>query len=547
MRSLAARLTLAFLLILLVFGALGLWLAERGARAYFTEFTQRLNAPIAMYMAENGALLDERGEIDRPALAELAEHVTMINPSVEVYLLDPGGVVVAQASTANLIARPHVSLEPVHAFIAAGANEEGRGAREPLLGDNPMQPGEPRAFSAHPLLDEGRLVGYVYAVLAGRSHETLLDSVRTSHSLRTLVILLGCALALAALAGGIVFFSMTRRLQALTRRVQAWQRSDAEAHPEPDPIEPRPAPDAPHRARPGPIDERAAGLDEIDRLAAAHDTLRRRLGAQYEKLAERDRSRRELFAGISHDLRTPLTTLEGYLETLLIGQERQDPATVRRYLSIAQRQSRRLQRLIGELFELSRLDAGEFVLVREPFSLLELAHDAVQDVAMVAERRGIRLSVAPERIADASLDVDADIALVQRVFENLLGNALRYTEDGGAIGIALERVDASRVQVSVSDDGVGMRPEDAARVFEPRFTPDTDARRDEERAGLGLAIADRVVSLHGGRIGVRSRLGEGSVFTFTLPAAHRSTDTDARAADAPPPEAVSRRLPGRAA
>ena len=256
-----------------------------------------------------------------------------------------------------------------------------------------------------------------------------------------------------------------------------------------------------------------------DDASALLDTLRARLNAQYGKLAEQDRSRRELFAGISHDLRTPLTTLEGYLETLLIAPERLDAETTRRYLSIAYRQSRRLQRLIGELFELSRLESGELVPVREPFSPLELAHDALQDVAMAAERRGVRLSVTPASVADDSLDVDADIALVQRVFENLLGNALRYTGEGGTIGIALCRDEAARVRISVSDDGAGMRPEDAARVFEPRFTPDPDARHDEERAGLGLAIVDRIVSLHGGRIDVRNLSPSGCCFTVTLPAA----------------------------
>lgn len=518
MRSLAVRLSLVVLALLLAFGAFALWVAERGARAYFLEFTQRLNAPIARYMAERSELLRD-GRIDAAALASLAEDIMAINPSVELYLLDPAGDVVAQASAANSIAQPRVSLAPIHAFLAADVD---RSDRLPL-GDNPRRADDPRAFSAHPIVEHGRIVGYVYAVLAGRQHETLLAAIRSSHSVRTVVLTLGGALLLTALGGALVSFTLTRRLHRLTRRVQRWRENQGGK-----PIPPGSSDIGP-ASRPRPP---ARYPDEIDRLADAYEDMTVRLHAQYRALADADGARRELLAGVSHDLRTPLTTLQGYLETLLLKHGRLEPALAHRYLSIAHRQARRLERLVEELFELSRLDGGTVELAPERFSLLELAHDAAQDVAIAARGRDVDVSVAPAESGSGRFDVLTDIALVQRVFDNLLGNALRHVDRGGRVGVSLERL-ADAVRVTVADDGRGMSAEAAARVFEPRFSGARDELGDDDRAGLGLAIARGVVALHGGTIDVESRLGTGTAFSFTLPSAAPAT-RHSHAADTPP-------------
>ena len=486
-RSLHVRLTLVFLAILLVLGASVLWLARTNASERSLEVTQRLNEPVARYMVETVDFADAEG-LRGEALAELAPHVMTINPSVRVYLLDADGRAVAQDSTLNTIASPRVDLDPVRRFLRPGA-------RYPLLGDDPAG-GPPRPFSAWPVEREGRTVGYVYAVLAGASDESFLEALDASDATRELVALLGGALLFAALAGSAVFFTMTRRLRELTRRVER---------------DPDAAPPGAHRTG----GRRAPARDEIDELAHAYGAMTARLRAQYERLAASDADRRALVASVSHDLRTPLTTLAGYLETLELGEGRLGSDERRRCLEIAHRHARVLRARVDELFELSRLSADGARARSERFSLRELAHDCLQDFAPLAAERGVRLSVdTPGASPEDGFAIDADIALVQRLVENLVGNALRHVGADGRVAIGLSRGAGRRLRLRVTDDGPGMAPAVAARAFDPCYSGDADARG---RGGLGLAIVARIVALHDGRIDLDTREGVGTRFTIELP------------------------------
>ena len=487
LRALHVRLTLVFLAILLALGAFSLRLAQVGAEARSLELTQRLNEPVARYMVENVDFASPDG-LSGEALAELAPHVMTINPSLEVYLLDPSGLVVAQASTLNSIAPRRVDLAPVRRFVDGDADY-------PLLGDDPTDPDDPRPFSAWPVHRDGRLQGYVYAVLGGERYAGLVDALDGSRATRELAAMLGGAVLLAGLAGALVFFTLTRRLRELTARVGR-----------------APVPGA---ARDGSRDGARAPRDELDELARAYGALTARLRAQYATLERSDADRRHLIASVSHDLRTPLTTLEGYIETLQLGEGTLGPDERRRYLAIAHRHARKLAARVDELFELSRLSAEGAAAKLERFSLRELAHDCLQDFAPLARDRRVALDVVVgDADADDAFAIDADIALVQRTLENLVDNALRHVPDGGRIAIRLRRADASRVRLDVLDTGCGMAPEVASRVFESCWTGRAGERG---RGGLGLAIAARAVELHGGRISVASRPGVGTRFSVELP------------------------------
>jgi len=501
------RLTLALGALLLPLGAFCVMIAEHGAQDYAIEVSQRRNAPIAMYMAQQAGLLDADGRPDTQAFATLVEHVMMVNPNVEVYVLDTQGGVVAQADTANRIARPHVALEPIERFLDRAARGE---PVVPSLGDDPLRPGIASAFSVYPLEHDGRTVGYVYALIGASGDRPLIDSIRSSHALSVLVAMLAAVLATAAFGGSLALLTLTRRLRRLTGRADAWHDLGGGVHPDDLPSD-----------RPGRRHARRG--DEIDALTNAYDAMARRLRAQYEALESKERERRELVASVSHDLRTPLTTLKGYLETLQLRRNRLTPDVQHHHIDIAARQAARLERLVADLFELATLDSGERRPDPERFSMLELAHDALQDMEIRSARRGVRLSVRPSACAAAGLDAFADIALVQRALENLLDNAMRHVDRGGNIAVRLERRD-ERLIVAVEDDGAGMVPEVVNRLFEPGFraaAPDRRRGVDDGRvhAGLGLAIVRGIVALHDGRIQVRSAPGTGSSFIFDVPAA----------------------------
>ncbi|MET0207703.1 MAG: HAMP domain-containing sensor histidine kinase, partial [Burkholderiaceae bacterium] len=294
--------------------------------------------------------------------------------------------------------------------------------------------------------------------------------------------------AVLCLAAGLVAFTLiTRPLRRLTDAVQHFGVQG----------EPVPAPQ--NRG------------DEIAVLDGAYRQMEARIGEQWRILSRQDQERRELIANISHDLRTPLSSLHGYLETLLLKDATLTPPERRRYLGIALDQSRKVGGLAQSLFELARLEYGFVQPEREPFSMTDLMQDIFQKYELAAESRHVTLkAVFPPRLPP----VDADLGMIERVLSNLLDNALRYTPEGGAIEIALE-ARAGAVDVRVGDTGPGIPQELREGLFLRPFTVG-GARRD---GGLGLRIVHRILELHGSRIELLDRAGQGATFGFSLPAA----------------------------
>jgi signal transduction histidine kinase len=216
-------------------------------------------------------------------------------------------------------------------------------------------------------------------------------------------------------------------------------------------------------------------------------------------------------ANVSHDLRTPLASLRGYLDTLLMKEDTLRPDQRREYLAVAVRQSAHLAKLVSDLFELAKLDSRETRPRYESFPLGELLQDVAQKFRLEAQDKKVAVETD---FGDAVPLVHADIALVERLLENLIENALRHTDPGGAVRMSL-RAENGAVEVVVSDTGRGIPVEALPHVFDRSFTLD----RDHSRGGLGLAIAKRILELHGSSILVSSAPGEGTRFSFRLPSA----------------------------
>lgn len=236
-----------------------------------------------------------------------------------------------------------------------------------------------------------------------------------------------------------------------------------------------------------------------------------RLVAELE--AENRHLRRDLVANVSHDLRTPLAALRGYLELLASGGERLPAAQREQYLGVALRQSEHLATLIDELFELAKLDFKGVELQREPFCLADLASDVMHKFQLDAQARQVTLAV---EAAPGLPWVDADLSLIERVMDNLVGNALRHTPPGGCVSLRATAADG-RVRAEVCDTGCGIAPADLPHVFDRYYRGRAGPRAGG--AGLGLAITKRILELHGAAVQVVSRAGEGACFGFSLPTA----------------------------
>ena len=268
------------------------------------------------------------------------------------------------------------------------------------------------------------------------------------------------------------------------------------------------------------------GHDEVAGLAEDFNQMARALGAAAEREREMEKTRRDLIAAVSHDLRTPLASTRALIEAVADGVAA-DPEADARYLSSARRELAHLSRLVNDLFELARIDAGVLQLTLEEASLHDLISDTIASFQPQADSRGVCL------VGEVSGRVDPVLMnppRLQRVLHNLLSNALRHTPADGTVALrAAPHGDGVRVEVT--DTGEGIAPENLPRVFEGSFRVERSRSRPEEDgapgAGLGLAIARGLIEAHGGTMDVESDLGRGSRFCFTLRRARDPARRDA--------------------
>ncbi|MFT4526285.1 MAG: signal transduction histidine kinase [Bacteroidia bacterium] len=224
-----------------------------------------------------------------------------------------------------------------------------------------------------------------------------------------------------------------------------------------------------------------------------------------------DRLRRELIANVSHDLRTPLAILKGYVETLQIKKDSLSELEKDQYLEIVQDSSERLASMITQLFEYSKLEAKQIEPQKEAFQITDLVGDLTSSNQVMAKKKSIDLTL--EATTGVPLAF-ADISLVERAIQNLLDNALKFTPEGGSISLKVEPSDKF-VSVTISDSGPGIEEADQAAIFDRYEQSKSDQKR--QGIGLGLAIVKKIMELHNTTITLQSKPNEGSSFQFLLP------------------------------
>jgi signal transduction histidine kinase len=233
--------------------------------------------------------------------------------------------------------------------------------------------------------------------------------------------------------------------------------------------------------------------------------------------------RRDFVANVSHELKTPLTSISGYAETLL--SDAPDPETTRRFLATIVANTQRMQRLVDNLLDLARLEAGHWQPEPEPLDVADVAREAWEAVSEGVRSSAVKFSV---EIGPQAENIVADPDALRQILTNLLENALRYTPAGGRI-ICRSVVDGRGIAVSVADTGSGISPEHLPRIFERFYRSDASRSRDLGGTGLGLAIVKHLVEAHGGRVSAESRRGAGTTITCWFPAAQTPQDSFASA------------------
>ncbi|WP_455223049.1 sensor histidine kinase, partial [Kaarinaea lacus] len=474
--------------LLTVVGACLIWLYVYTAEMYEQEVSQKLNSTLAEHIVSD-SLPIKNGDVDQLALDGIFHMLMVINPSIEVYLLDTNGKILAYSAPPEKIKRDSIDLKPVIQFLATGA-------KPVIMGDDPRHLSRKKIFSAAPIPAQGEREGYLYVILGGEAYDSTVDMIQGSYFMKIGLTGLGVALLVALLTGLWLLSLVTRRvgkLSSIMHNYLAEAKSDEFLVRYPTPEHPR---------------------DEIDALGRTFNIMADQIDAQLEELKANDTKRRELIANVSHDLRTPLTSLQGYLETLMLKRDKLSEEEKQKYLQIVTDHSQRLGQLVTELFELAKLDSVETLLHIEPFSLGELVQDVVQKYQLTAEQKGIQLT---SNFGEDLPSAYGDIGLIQRVLENLIDNAIRYTKSGGSITIALAN-NKDNIAVKIIDTGCGIDKEELPHIFDRFYRSKREDKERSYNSGLGLAIAKRILTLHGSDIAANSDIDMGTTFTFELPA-----------------------------
>ena len=256
-----------------------------------------------------------------------------------------------------------------------------------------------------------------------------------------------------------------------------------------------------------------SGPAEVQGLARSFNTMADQVEAAQQ-------SQRDFVANVSHELKTPLTSIQGFSQALLDGTA-STPETTARAARVIHDEAERMRRMVDELLILARFDAGQVVMARDPVELGPLLQGCIEKLTPQAQAAGVALELdVPER-----LFVTGDTDRLAQVFTNLLDNSVAHTSAGDKVTIAARRVDGGRgVEVAVTDTGEGIPAEALSRIFE-RFYQVDKSRRRGRGAGLGLAITKEIVEAHGGTITAESVMGLGSKFTVRLPAREGDTAT----------------------
>lgn len=468
--------------LLLLLGIAYVIMASAISQQYFYEVNQQLYGNIAGHLASTSKPFRD-GRPDTLVTHDIIHSIMVINPGVEVYLLDTSGRILDYVVPDKSVHRHSVDLSPVLRYIDEGG-------RSYISGDNPKVPGERSIFSAAPVHENGKLSGYVYAVLASEQQASVLSTLKTSFFLSLGGNIFIATLVIALLVGIITFFLITNSINRVAATVARFKEGDYTARIE------------------------GHGKGNLGLLTTTFNEMADTIVTNMEQISATDRLRQELIANVSHDLRTPLAIMQGYIETLLIKQQQLPPEEQTRYLHIIFDSSRNLGRLVEQLFEYSKLEANQIVPQKEPVAIGELVNDILQKYQILAEDKHISLEfAAPENLPQ----VFADVALMERVIQNLLDNALKFTAENGSIRIRLIN-QTDHITISVSDNGSGIPAGKQSLIFE-RYRQVEGAEADNNKGmGLGLAIVKKILDLHQATIHIRSAPGDGTTFWFSLPA-----------------------------
>ena len=484
--KLVKKLWIAFIFLIVLMGTSYIFITGYLTLNYNQAITQRINANVANHVIQekfqNAAPFLEDGTVNKALFGDLMHDMMAVNRGIEVYLLDKSGAILYSVVLEHNDNEPmkSVSLDPINKFIETKGEEF-------VLGDDPLNREAQNIFSAAPFSVDGH-EGYIYIIVAGKELALISDNLFGTYFTKLSIGAIILTMLFSALIGILSIWFLTKNLRLITQTVRKFQEGD--------------------------LDIRIENPEQsdIEVVALSFNEMADTIVDNMDKMKSVDNLRRELIANVSHDLRTPLAVLKGYIETLQIKKDTLTELQKEEYLQITHNNIDKLSSLINQLFEYSKLEAEQVTPIKEPFSITELSHDLIAKFKLLAEQKQIQLQLEnPEE----NCMVYADIGLVERALQNLIENAIKYTEPNGKVTLSLVKM-GKQIEINITDTGNGIPVNDQPFIFD-RYKQ-VDEHTKKQGLGLGLAIVKKIMDLHDTTIVVLSKPYEGSSFIFKLPA-----------------------------
>lgn len=480
--KLTRKITISFLLIMVLVGVTYILTTTYFTNKYFEETTQLLNSEIANHIIEEKFKefppFTDSNEVNKALFGDLMHDMMAVNRGIEVYLLDDNGEVLYSVVLDHEKANApvvKVDVKPIHLFIEA----QGKGR---ILGDDPRVPGQQKIFSAAAYQNNDK-TGYIYIILASKAYDDVTNGLFSSYFMR---LGFGASILTILFAVVIGFLSiryLTKNLRDIIFAVRRFKEGDMSSR----------------------ISNNSS--TDLSVLANTFNEMADTIVENIDTIKSVENLRRELTANISHDLRSPIAIAQGYVETMQMKNIDLSEQDRTKYLEIVHNSMKRLTVLVDQLFEYSKLEANQIKAEKEPFIITELASDVIANYKVLADKRNIDLNLISAKNIPL---VFADISLVERVFQNLMDNALQFTPKEGSISLEI-KVDEKNVILMVKDSGPGIPKNEQLHIFE-RYVQ----MENKSGAGLGLAIVKKIIDLHESTIKVMSKPNEGASFQFTL-------------------------------
>ncbi len=447
---------------------------------------QELHKSLATHLVEDNPLL-KQGAHDPKALENLFHSMMILGPNFEFYIIDPDGKILSYSAKPGEVVRTKINMKPLIEDYLGGASF-------PIYADDPRSDRQ-KIFSLAPIKEEDKLKGYLFVIIGGKIYDSIFAGIRSNESIQVIGIVGVTSLVFLLLILLVSFHFFVRPLKLLTQQVNNLRLQD--------------------------FDNKIQSIKEInssgevEELSLVFNRLIDKVNHQFSLLEKVDGERRELLAHLSHDLRTPLASMQGFLETIHIKQEQLSKEELNRYVEFCLKSAKSINGFVDQIFELAHLESGHVTVTLETFPIAELLYDLKDKFSQKAEAKNIQLNI---EIEDESLKVTTDIAKLERVLTNLVENALRHTPNNGSVTLKAKRVkDSQQVSISIQDTGEGIPEADLPFIFDARYRGQQAIDDEKRHIGLGLSISRKLIALLGSDIRAANKAEGGAVFEFALP------------------------------